>query len=148
MRRLTRFRYNNAPLDGGGRYIYLRDDEAAAQEPGSLFWSPSWQPVRQPLDEYECRHGLGYTTIRSKQAGIQSQTRYFIPLGENLEIWEVTLTNQRGTTAGPVAVRSGRILPVGRAGRRRQFSQHRCGLLTATRRHRAGGNQGHHPRGR
>ena len=27
LRRLTRYRYNNAPLDLGGRYIYLRDDE-------------------------------------------------------------------------------------------------------------------------
>ena len=25
LRRLTRYRYNNAPLDMGGRYIYLRD---------------------------------------------------------------------------------------------------------------------------
>ena len=28
LRRLTRYRYNNAPLDSGGRYIYLRDDAA------------------------------------------------------------------------------------------------------------------------
>ena len=26
LRRLTRYRYNNAPLDIGGRYIYLRDE--------------------------------------------------------------------------------------------------------------------------
>jgi cellobiose phosphorylase len=89
LRRLTRFRYNNAPLDSNGRYIYLRDDESA------LFWSPTWQPFRRPLDEYECRHGMGYTTIRSKMAGVESSTRYFIPLGENLEIWELTLTNHR-----------------------------------------------------
>ncbi len=99
LRRLTRFRYNNAPLDTGGRYIYLRDDDSAVQQSEHLFWSPSWQPVRHPLDNYECRHGLGYTTIRSKLAGIQAQTRYFIPLGENLEIWELTLTNQREKTA-------------------------------------------------
>ncbi len=99
LRRLTRFRYNNAPLDSEGRYIYLRDDDPGVGQSGPLFWSPSWQPVQRTLDEYECRHGLGYTTIRSKLAGIQSQTRYFIPLGENLEIWELTLTNQREKTA-------------------------------------------------
>jgi cellobiose phosphorylase len=99
LRRLTRYRYNNAPLDSGGRYIYLRDDDPAMQQSGHLFWSPSWQPVRRPLEQYECRHGLGYTTIRSNLAGIQSQTRYFIPLGENLEIWELTLTNQREENA-------------------------------------------------
>ncbi len=97
LRRLTRFRYNNAPLDCNGRYIYLRDDDASAGQSGASFWSPSWQPVRRTLEQYECRHGLGYTTIRAKMAGIQSQTRYFIPLGENLEIWELTLANQRQT---------------------------------------------------
>jgi cellobiose phosphorylase len=56
-------------------------------------------PTRTPLDFYECRHGMGYTTIRSKLAGIESQTRYFVPLGENLEIWELTLTNQRDQPA-------------------------------------------------
>lgn len=91
LRRLTRYRYNNAPLDSGGRYIYLRDDDA----PSSQFWSPTWQPTRLPLDEYECRHGLGYTTIRSKLAGIESQIRYFVPLGENLEIWQLTISNHR-----------------------------------------------------
>ncbi len=91
LRRLIRYRYNNASLDSSGRCIYLRDDDSLDH----LSWSPSWQPMRHPLDEYECRHGLGYTIIRSKLAGIESQTRFFIPLGENLEIWEMTLTNQR-----------------------------------------------------
>jgi cellobiose phosphorylase len=91
LRRLIRYRYNNASLDSSGRCIYLRDDDSS----GHLFWSPTWQPVRHPLDEYECRHGLGYTIIRSKMAGIEAQIRYFIPLGENLEVWELTLTNQR-----------------------------------------------------
>jgi len=99
LRRLTRYRYNNVPLDTGGRYIYLRDDDVKEGRPGPSFWSPTWQPTRTPLDEYECRHGLGYTTIRSKLADIESQTRYFVPLGETLEVWELTLTNHRDKTA-------------------------------------------------
>ncbi|MDX1416550.1 MAG: hypothetical protein R3293_20280 [Candidatus Promineifilaceae bacterium] len=95
LRRLTRFRYNNAPLDSNGRYIYLRDNDSSAVSEEPLFWSPSWQPVRRDLDEYECRHGLGYTTIRSRFRGIESSTRTFIPLDENLEIWELTVTNIR-----------------------------------------------------
>jgi cellobiose phosphorylase len=94
LRRLTRYRYNNTPLDSGGRYLYLRIDD----DPGPglpLFWSPTWQPTRLPLDEYECRHGLGYTTIRSKLAGIEAHTRYFVPPGETLETWELTVTNHR-----------------------------------------------------
>ncbi len=97
LRRLTRYRYNNAPLDMGGRYIYLRDDDP--QLSGPRYWSPSWMPVRRTLDSYECRHGMGYTTIRSRLADIESQTRYFVPLGENLEIWELTLTNHRDQPA-------------------------------------------------
>ena len=89
LRRLTRYRYNNVPYDSGGRYIYLRDDE------DGTFWSPTWQPVRGPVDEYTCRHGLGYTIISSVHAGIQAQVRYFVPLGETLEVWELQLTNRR-----------------------------------------------------
>jgi len=95
LRRLTRFRYNNAPLDSEGRYIYLRDDDASSESGQAFYWSPTWQPTRRDLDFYECRHGMGYTTIRSRLAGIESSTRYFVPLGENLEIWELTLFNQR-----------------------------------------------------
>jgi cellobiose phosphorylase len=99
LRRMTRYRYNNAPLDTGGRYIYLRDEDASVTTGRPFFWSPTWQPTRHALDEYECRHGLGYTTIRSKLAGIESQTRYFIPLGQSLEIWELALTNRRDREA-------------------------------------------------
>lgn len=89
LRRLTRYRYNNAPLDMGGRYIYLRDAETAE------VWTPSWMPRRKPLDSYECRHGMGYTVIGSKQAGISTKTRYFVPLNSDFEVWDVTLTNER-----------------------------------------------------
>ncbi len=93
LRRLTRYRYNNAPLDVGGRYIYLRDN------PTGAVWSPTWQPTQTPLDQYECRHGLGYTTIRSQKNGIEAHLRYFVPLGQNLEVWQLTLTNHRSDPA-------------------------------------------------
>ena len=32
-------------------------------------------------------------------AEIESEIRYFVPLGENLEIWELTITNHRQETA-------------------------------------------------
>ncbi len=93
LRRITRYRYNNVPLDTGGRYIYLRDDETGA------FWSPSWQPARTPIDDYRCRHGLGYTVIGSSRQGIAASTTYFVPLGESLEIWRLALTNRRAEPA-------------------------------------------------
>ena len=89
MRRLTRGRYNNVPLDFGGRYVYLRDNETGA------YWSPSWMPTQSELDAYECRHGMGYSTISAKKDGISSSTRYFVPLGENLEVWQLSVTNER-----------------------------------------------------
>jgi cellobiose phosphorylase len=89
LRRLTRYRYNNVPFDFGGRLIYLRDNESGK------FWSPSWQPTRSDVEDYSCRHGLGYSIIGSTYAQIKAETLFFVPLGENLEIWQVKVTNQR-----------------------------------------------------
>src|SRR5512137_2814751 len=66
LRRLTRYRYNNAPLDMGGRYIYLRDNDAGKKDTLSRpYCSPTCTPPRHKLAESECRHGQGYTIIRS-----------------------------------------------------------------------------------
>ncbi len=81
LRRITRYRYNNVPFDFGGRYVYVRDNES------SEFWSPSWLPTRSDLDDYSCRHGMGYTTIASSKNGVEVSTRYFVPLDQNLEVW-------------------------------------------------------------
>ncbi len=89
LRRITRYRYNNVPTDEGGRYLYIRDDATGE------FWSPSWQPTRHNAEGYVCRHGLGYSVIGSTFRGIRADTRYFVPLGENLEIWDLTLANLR-----------------------------------------------------
>lgn len=89
LRRLTRYRYNHVPADVGGRMLYLRDDASGE------FWSPSGQPARRPLEDTTCRHGLGYTVIASTYQGVQAHVRYFVPLDETLEVWDVTLTNRR-----------------------------------------------------
>jgi cellobiose phosphorylase len=93
LRRITRYRYNNVPFDFGGRYIYLRDNDSGE------FWSPSWQPTRSDIEDYSCRHGLGYSIIGSSYLGIEARTRYFVPLDENLEIWQLTVTNYRPAAA-------------------------------------------------
>ena len=87
LRRISRYRYNNAPFDLGGRYLYLRDDATGEH------WSPSWQPTQTALDDYECRHGLSYTTIASARSGIRAETLYCVPLGETLEVWRLRLAN-------------------------------------------------------
>jgi cellobiose phosphorylase len=88
LRRLTRYRYNSAPFDAGGRCLYLRDADTGEY----------WQPARE-ADGYRCRHGLGYTAIGSLRAGIAAETLYFVPLGETLEVWRARVTNRRQSGA-------------------------------------------------
>ena len=88
LRRITRYRYNNVPTDGNGRYFYLRDKET-----GSV-WNVGWQPVRSPLDRYLCRHGLGYTIIESEKNGISARQEVFVPLEDACEVSRVTVTNR------------------------------------------------------
>jgi cellobiose phosphorylase len=87
-RRVIRFRYNNVPLDIGGRFLYLRNNDS------NKVWSPTGQPIRKNLDEYKCRHGLGYTIIKSKYMNIVCTVKFFVPIKQNLEIWEVEIENK------------------------------------------------------
>ncbi len=84
-RRLTRYRYNNVPMDNGGRYFYIRE--------GETIWSPGWKPVKTPLDFYECRHGLNYTIIKGEKNNLKAEVLFFIPSDSWCEIQKVTLTN-------------------------------------------------------
>lgn len=89
LRRLTRYRYNNVPLDTGGRYFYIRD--------GASLWSPGWRPVNAELDAYSCRHGLGYTVITGEKNGLTAELLLFVPLSEPCEIQRLTLRNKTGS---------------------------------------------------
>ncbi len=84
-RRLTRYRYNNVPVDNGGKYFYIKD--------GDTTWSPGWKPVKTELDSYECRHGMSYTKFKSSKNGVEAQILQFIPLGFWGEIQKVSLKN-------------------------------------------------------
>jgi len=64
-RRITRYRYNNVPMDSGGRYFYIKD--------GDTTWSPGWKPVKTPLESYECRHGMNYTKIKGEKDGLSAE---------------------------------------------------------------------------
>ncbi|MEZ0537500.1 GH36-type glycosyl hydrolase domain-containing protein [Caldicellulosiruptoraceae bacterium PP1] len=85
-RRILRYRYNNVPIDYGGRYFYIND--------GKSIWSPSWKPVKEDLDKYECRHGLGYTKITGEKNGVEVSVTFFVPLNDNCEIHFVEVTNK------------------------------------------------------
>lgn len=88
--RFMRLRFNSTPLDQPGRYLYIHDQDSKD------YWSTSWQPVGKKLNEYKstCRHGTAYTIINSLYSQIESETKYFVPLGKDYEIWHLKITNQ------------------------------------------------------
>ena len=85
-RRITRYRYNDLPMDSVGRYFYIND--------GGTVWSPGWKPCKTPLDSYNCRHGMGYTIITGEKGGVEASALHFVPLGTKAEVQRLTLTNK------------------------------------------------------
>jgi len=87
-RRITRYRYNNVPMDSGGKYFYIND--------GDNIWSPGWKPCKTELDSYECRHGMNYTVIKGEKNDVSASVLYFVPLKTWAEVQKLTLTNNSG----------------------------------------------------
>lgn len=86
LRRITRYRYNNVPVDMGGRYFYINEDDN--------IWAPGWSPVKKDLEFYECRHGMGYTVISGKSNGLKAEVTFFVPNNYKGEVQKVTLKNE------------------------------------------------------
>ncbi len=84
--RLTRYRYNNVPLDSNGLYYFIKD--------GDTVWNPGWMPTKTKLDDYKCRHGLGYSVFEGKKNGISTVLTDFVPMGTACEVNKLTLTNE------------------------------------------------------
>ncbi len=89
LRRITRYRYNNLPLDQDGFHIYVKD--------GDTIWNPGWQPVQTALDHYECRHGLGYSVITGKKNDILVKQELYVPKYDNILLQRVTVNNTADT---------------------------------------------------
>ncbi|MBR2746042.1 MAG: hypothetical protein IKD99_04935 [Erysipelotrichaceae bacterium] len=89
LRRITRYRYNNLPLDQDGFHIYVKDRDT--------IWNPGWQPVQTALDEYECRHGLGYSVITGKKNDILVKQELYVPKYDNILLQRVTVNNTADT---------------------------------------------------
>ena len=84
-RRITRYRYNDVPMDNNGRYFYIKD--------GDTVWNPGWKPCRTPLDSYECRHGMNYTRITGSKLGVVASVLFFVPLHTAAEVQMLSLEN-------------------------------------------------------
>lgn len=89
--RLTRYRYNNIPMDSDGIYYYIKEDQ---EEP----WNPAWQPCQTELGSYECHHGLGYSSFHSSKNNLKADLTCFVPLGSDCEINYLTLKNESSKT--------------------------------------------------
>lgn len=85
LRRITRYRYNNLPLDSDGFHLYIND--------GRDIFNPGWQPVKTVLDEYECRHGMGYTIIKGSKNGLSVRQEMYVPVNDNILLTRATLSN-------------------------------------------------------
>ena len=86
LRRITRYRYNNLPLDQDGFHIYVKD--------GENIWNPGWQPTNTVLDSYECRHGLGYSVITGSRDTIEVSQEMFVPKNDNILLMRVSAKNK------------------------------------------------------
>ncbi|MDR1265714.1 MAG: hypothetical protein LBK42_09210, partial [Propionibacteriaceae bacterium] len=88
--RVTRFRANGLPQDYPGHWLYLRDDDDGD------YWSATWQPIGKPLDQarHRVRHGLSYSVFECRYADIEVSQRVLVPLGDPVELWDVTVTNR------------------------------------------------------
>ena len=93
--RILRWAPDYKNFDRPGRYIYVRElaGRQTREHKNPKVWSLTYQPLRVEPDFYECRHGLGYTTIASKNNSVKSQVTYFLPVDDDCELWFVSLTN-------------------------------------------------------
>ncbi len=86
LNRLTRWD-QDLIKDEWGKYIYLRDER------GNL-WSAGWKPVCARPDFYQCRHGIGYTIITSRNFGIETELLVFVPFDQPMEVWRLVIRNK------------------------------------------------------
>ncbi|MBI3087911.1 MAG: hypothetical protein HYY91_03390 [Candidatus Omnitrophica bacterium] len=92
--RLMRWLPENYKVDRPGRYLYLRDVTKGSR----LTWSATYQPMKVTPEFFEARHGIGYTIIRSRTHGIETEAGYFVPRQDPCEVWLVRVTNRSSRT--------------------------------------------------
>ena len=85
--RLNRW-HQDLVQDNWGKYFYIKDNLR-----GDV-WSPTWMPVKTELDFYQVIYGFSYAKFISEYKGIKIKLNVFIPLNENLEIWNFSIENK------------------------------------------------------
>ncbi|MBW6396139.1 hypothetical protein KZX47_13415 [Thermus sp. SYSU G05001] len=87
LNRITRWE-QDLIRDEWGKYLYIRDLETG------LTWSAGYQPAGRDLEDYRVRHGLGYTVLEARRAGIAHSLTVFVPGHDPCELWILRLENK------------------------------------------------------
>lgn len=87
--RLTRS-FQDIVKDNWGKYFYLRDKDS------HNVWSAAWMPLKDNVDAYSVRHGLGYTVISRESFGIRSELTFFVAPNGPFEYVSLKLTDLSG----------------------------------------------------
>ncbi len=56
-------------------------------------WSSAYRVETENDHQAQFMHGSGYTILNSEYNDIQTQTKYFVPQNEHLEIWHLKISN-------------------------------------------------------
>ncbi|WP_432798455.1 GH36-type glycosyl hydrolase domain-containing protein [Poriferisphaera sp. WC338] len=91
LNRITRWS-QDLVIDEWGKYIYIQDTDSMD------YWSAGYKPVCREPEKYECRHGLGYTTITSENNLIESELTMYVPYDATHEVWILKVTNNSERT--------------------------------------------------
>ncbi|HZW39406.1 MAG TPA: glycosyl transferase family 36 [Ignavibacteriaceae bacterium] len=89
LNRLNRW-HQDLIQDNWGKYFYFRNNNTGE------IWNPLWMPVKTDITNYECRYGFGYAVFKSSFKGIDVTLRVFVPVNDNLEIWNFSVENKTG----------------------------------------------------
>jgi N,N'-diacetylchitobiose phosphorylase len=77
---------NDALLDPHGEALYVRDESSGA----------TWSPLPGPMpaeDDYEMRHGFGYSECRHRSHGLDQETLVFVARHDPVKLVRLSLTN-------------------------------------------------------
>ena len=90
LNRITKYLTQDPSSEFRATTLYLRLPQEGG---GYTVFSPYFVPTLKPLERYECRVGLGYSTYLSEIYGLRTEIKIFIPQNENVVVQEVVITN-------------------------------------------------------
>lgn len=72
------------------RYIYIRDDE------DNMCWNIGEGPLNEEVENYQCIHSIGHSSLQSEKHGIGSNWRIYVPQSGYNEVWTLCIKNMSG----------------------------------------------------